>query len=84
MDLSAQGIFNSVSQARQYRELLFLLKNGTDDTLITFLDHVLDELSGPMAGWVLKRKKYLRCLENLIKLFYVRVEDENWINCHQI
>ena len=44
MDLSSKGIFSSISQARQFRELIFLLKNASDQTLIHFLDYILSKL----------------------------------------
>ena len=62
MDFSNKGMFNDISQARQYRELLFLLKNGSDSTLTTFLDYILAQLAkprGPNNAQTNTRNQYL-------------------------
>ena len=75
-----KSFFKSYNQANSYRQLLFLLKNGSDGILLQFVDHIVANYSGASF----EREHYLLCLQNLIRFFFVRIDDEDWVNCHQI
>ena len=81
LETDKRSVFSSVSQARQYRELLFFLKNGPEVVLTMYLDNLFYREHSKADGW---RRMSLKCLKNLIQFFFVDAGESNWINCPQI
>lgn len=89
--MKKRSIFATSGQAKQYRELLFLLKDGPDEVMVKFLDHILAPVPGghlniekQRSGAVFERYQYLECLRNLLRLFFTKISDNDWINCDKI
>ena len=76
-------MFESAVQAKIFRELLLLLRNGPDQLLRGFLDFVLGKISHAQVSQkedVASRKTYVQVLRNLLHYFFACPDDANWID----
>ena len=71
---SKKSVFSDSRQARVYTELLLMLREADDNCLRVFLDDLLFNKNSSFGDY--DRATRLECLQNLIRLFFVRISDE--------
>ena len=81
LELEQHSVFTSISQAQLYQRILFFIKNGNDNILLAFVDFLVYDGHARADRW---RKMSLKCLRNIIDLYFIRADDPNWINSPKI